>query len=1371
MKSGLLIKLPKNMELQRKELLKEVDQISCKDRYFMRRLIRNLPQMKSNNQQRRKQVILDKIHASQKIVQQRRFLVPKFLYPSELPITERKEEIIEAIRDYQVVVITGETGSGKTTQLPKMCLEAGRGIFGKIGCTQPRRIAATSLAKRVAQELNCQLGREVGYKIRFEEKTEKITLIQFITDGILLAEIQGDRFLNEYDCIILDEAHERTLNIDFLFGYLRQLLPKRPDLKLIITSATIDVEKFSNAFPQYYCPKRQGHFLTYHAPRQEDTRGKAAPIIEVSGRVYPVEMRYAPIDEAKEVRGDLTVIDMVKNAVEEILTETFQGDILVFMSGIQEIREAANQLKYLESEEFLVLPLFSRLTGAEQNRIFKKSNQRKIILATNIAETSITVPGVHYVIDTGRARISQYNTRSGTQGLPVKAISQSSANQRKGRCGRVSNGICIRLYSEEDFLARSIYATPEIQRSNLAEVILRMLALKLGKIETFPFIDPPESAQIRSGYSVLNELGAINEKKHLTPLGKEMTSLPVDPRTARMILQAKEENALYPVLIIASAISCQDPKEYSEDQKTQSDQKHAAFISKESDLMTLLNLWEHYHLTLAELKTQGKMRKFCRANFLSYRRIREWRDIHQQLTEIVKEKTWSADPPTNWDYDAIHRSLLTGYLSQIAQIKEKRTYQGTKNRELIIFPGSGQYSRRHEWIVATEIIETSRLFAHRVAKINPDWLESLGGDLCRKSWSEPRWDKKSSRVVVWEKVTLFGFTLVEKRQVNYGRINLEESTLIFVREALVEGKFNCKLPFWLHNQRLIQEIRESENRTRKRNLLVADETLEKFYLQRITGVSCLNDLKRIIKQRSGDKFLFMNKADLINQEPDHREELFPEHLEIGGGKCRLSYVFEPGTPQDGVTVELPWALLKSIREEPFEYLVPGLLQEKILWLMKNLTKSIRVKLVPVPEKAVQVWDEIISFRHSTDQVVTGYSTPKDFYHELSDTLFKVTKVYVEPESWSKNNLPDYLRMNFYVRNPHTNKVQQSRRLKDIQQKSAKKKDDWIDLIRPYEQHNIEEWNFGTLLEEVFLSKQGEVALWGYRTLIVENNRLNLTLCKSREDAEEKSLKALGFFLERELGEELSWVNRELRYPPETLNHFQTLWSDNPNLSLDVLQKKFGGRLNKVKNIFHEELQKKTFLLVCHGLCGYNDQNGQGLWSKNAFQRRLEHIKKESHGLGVRVVAWIRDSMNLQQQSLSLLQKSINQYQSDFLKSILNELNFFLSPDCLQEIPLEQWKHCPRILRSYLRRIEKCIQDPQSEKKKYDKVALYQLKCEALWKKRQQQKTIEYWFLTRFRWMLEELKVSVFAQDLKTAFPVSAKRLDNFLNENLLQLLN
>ena len=1297
-------------------------------------------------------------------VEARRSSIPPLTYPPRLPIADKIGEIKSAIRNNQVIVVTGETGSGKTTQLPKICLESGRGIYGKIGCTQPRRIAATSLARQVAKELKTDLGDLVGYKIRFENRVRDETLVQFATDGILLTEIQRDRYLSAYDTIIIDEAHERTLNIDFLLGYLKRILPKRRDLKLIVTSATIDVEKFSDAFPQFFHVRDRQFYLSSSDRSGGEAETAGAPVIEVSGRMYPVEVRYRPIDEMAEEQGDTCITAMVREAVEEILTETSQGDILVFLSGVQEIKESEERLQFLRKEGFDVLPLYGRLSGGEQNRIFRTGPKRKIILSTNIAETSITIPRIHYVVDSGRARISRYNARSGTQGLPVDRISQSSAEQRKGRCGRVSHGVCIRLYSEEDFHSRSRHSTPEIQRSDLSAVILRLMHLGLGDIRTFPFIDPPEPSQIRAGYRTLKELRGIVDTGRLSPLGREMAALPVDPRTACMILRGRRERVLQPVLIIAAAISCQDPREYPEDKKPQAQQKHARFHSEDSDLLSLLGVWEFYHKEWEKLKTQNKMRKFCKSNFLSYRKMREWRDIHAQLLDIARENRWNRDRTANLDYGAVHRCILAGYLTHIAKRGEKRLYLGTKNRELLLFPGSGQYKSRHEWIVAIEILETSRLFAHRVAKIDPEWLEELAGDLCRKSWTLPRWDPKNSRVVATETVKLFGFTIVDRRTVNYGPIDRAESTEVFIREALVEGNFNGNFPFWRHNCRLIESIRKQEDKTRRRNLLADSSVIERFYRERIADVSCLQDLQKLINRNSGDRFLFLSEKDVLLREREETEQLYPETIKIGDKECALQYRFDPETESDGVTVHLPQSLLNNVQNSSFEYLVPGLLLDKITWLIKNLPKETRRKLTPIPQKAQLVWEEMTSPTYSVDSKGLLPQTIREFYQNLSDKLFDATRVHVPPENWNRSELPDYFKMHFSVVDPKTGRVRTSRNLTELQGEGTKRKEDWNRLVGPLEQHQISDWSFPSLIEKVPLSHQDSLALWGYRTLTGDESGLKITFSKTKKEAETKSQEALPLLLERKLGADLGWLYRELRFPEETLDRFQNLWQQSDTkidaATFEALKGKFAANRHTKYKHFHDRVRDAAFAMIRSGLFGYR---GVPLWTQNAFEERVVDCRRQMNGLSRHVIDWIASALKRRQEVLADIAGRFpvpNQF-GDRLKE---ELAFFLNADCLTEIPLRQWPHCLRLLKVYQRRAERYSINSEREEARWKEIEPYRKAAIGLWRERETASVEKMWQIQQLKWMVEEFKVSIYAQELKTPFPVSPKRLDAFLQD-------
>ncbi|MGE5855494.1 MAG: ATP-dependent RNA helicase HrpA, partial [Syntrophaceae bacterium] len=769
-----------------------------------------------------------KLAAAASKKERRRGSLPRVSIPEALPIASRRADIIEAIRKNPVVIITGETGSGKTTQIPKMCIEAGRGIDGRIGCTQPRRVAAVTVSQRIAEEMGEDPGRSVGYKIRFEDRTSPEAFIKIMTDGILLMEAQADPFLNEYDTIIVDEAHERSLNIDFVLGILKNLLRKRRDLKVVITSATIDTEKFSAAFG-------------------------GAPIIEVSGRMYPVDIRYAPLDEALEQREEITHVEAAVRAVDEIIDTGESGDILVFMPTEQDIRETCDLLEGRDHRGVKIMPMYARLSSQDQRRVFIPLRERKIVVATNVAETSITIPGIRFVVDTGLARISYYNPRTRTSSLPVRPVSRSSADQRAGRCGRVEHGVCIRLYSREDYETRAPYTAPEILRSNLAEVILRMLSLRIEDPAAFPFVDPPAPKNIRGGYDVLEELGAIERENgeggdgryRLTARGRRMARLPLDPRISRMILEAEKEGCLGEILVIAAALSTQDPRERPAGKEKEADGAQALFVNASSDFLTLITIWERFHDSGPNARSPGRLRKFCRDHFLSFRRMKEWRDVHSQLREIVEEdapppggrnpeKKRDGDPQA-W-YGRIHRSVLSGYLSNIAVKKEKNTYGATGGRQVVVFPGSGLYNRGGDWIVAAEFVETTQLFARTAANIDREWLEALGGSLCRSVYLNARWDRKRGEVTALERVSLYGLVIVEGRRISYGRVDPQDATRIFIREALVPGEMERPLPFLAHNRDLIEQVRDMENRLRRRTFLTTDDVLAGFYEERLQDV-------------------------------------------------------------------------------------------------------------------------------------------------------------------------------------------------------------------------------------------------------------------------------------------------------------------------------------------------------------------------------------------------------------------------------------------------------------------------------------------------------------------------------------------------------
>ena len=837
---------------------------------------------------------------------------PKVSFPENLPITAKKTDIVDAIKEHPVVIISGDTGSGKSTQIPKMCLEAGRGIHGKIACTQPRRIAATTIAARIADELGETVGNSVGYKIRFKDRTSKRGYIKVLTDGMLLAEAQQDPRLTQYDTIIVDEAHERSLNIDFILGILKKLLKKRKDLKLIITSATIDTEKFSNGFDD-------------------------APVMQVSGRRYPVSVQYRPVDPELEEKGDMTYVDAAVKATEDIFRSGAFGDILVFMPTELDILETCERLVERKLKSVTVLPLFARLPGPQQAKVFSPANGRKVIVSTNVAETSLTIPGIKYVVDTGLARISRYTPRTRSTSLPISPISRSSANQREGRCGRLEKGVCIRLYSEEDYESRQEFTDPEILRSNLAEVILRMISLKLGRITAFPFLDRPNPRSIKDGFDLLVELGAVIRKKGepvLTSRGRMMSKMPIDPKISRMILEAESKGCVYDVAVIASALSIRDPRERPLEKAAQADQAHAQFRDSGSDFITLLNIWNHYHRSFKTLRTQNKMRKFCRNHFLSFVRMREWHHIHEQISNILKSQGIKNENDRKQNnmkdrYTAIHQSVLSGYLSNIAVKKDRNIYLAARGREAMLFPGSTLFSKSPNWIVAVEMVKTSRLFARTVAKIDPEWLETLGGSLCKSSYSNPHWEKKAGQVRAYEQVSLYGLLIVSNRRVSYGPIDPSLSHAIFVRSALVEGNTNKKFSFLLYNQTLMEEITKMEEKVRRRGIRVSDERMETFYSSRLPNVYDIRTLERCIRKRGSDDFLKMAKSDIIDEIPDPEEVArYPDEMNVGNGAFQFSYKFKPGKPDDGVTLKVPLNQASQVSPNELDWVVPGLFEGK-----------------------------------------------------------------------------------------------------------------------------------------------------------------------------------------------------------------------------------------------------------------------------------------------------------------------------------------------------------------------------------------------------------------------------------------------------------
>ena len=984
--------------------------------------------------------ITQKVRASQAKYALRLANLPKPEYPLELPVSSRRDEISEAIKKNQVVIVCGETGSGKTTQLPKICLELGRGVAGLIGHTQPRRIAARSVASRIAQELNSPLGEVVGYKVRFNDKLSENSYVKLMTDGILLAETQGDKFLNAYDTIIIDEAHERSLNIDFLLGYLKQLLPKRPDLKVIVTSATIDAERFSN------------HFAT------QTSVGiiEAAPVIEVSGRTYPVEIRYRPLGKAgfrakESAEADNTQFDLddetdsssesllgiprkaktearwleeddEEEAIEEAIMDAADdllrqgdGDILVFLPGEREIRDTAEHLRKYQGrstklKHIEVLPLFARLSIEDQQKIFKPHSARRIVLATNVAETSLTLPGIKYVIDAGLARMNRYSVRAKVEQLQIEKISQAAAKQRAGRCGRVSNGICIRLYSEQDFDGRPEFTEPEILRSSLASVILRMAALRLGDVADFPFIEPPSTRLIADGYLLLQELGAVDANRHITEIGLQLAKLPLDPRVGRMILAAKRESCLNEILIIASVLSMQDPRERPMDKREAADNAHSKFAAEGSDFMSYLKIWDFYDNTLKTKKSNKDLLNQCHANFLSFLRLKEWRELHGQIKQIIEEMDFKFNEKKA-SFEQIHKALLAGLLGNIGfKDGDADSYAGARGIRFFVAPGSGLKKARPKWVIAAELVDTSKLYARCVAKIEPDWIEPLARGLTESAYSGPRWDRKTGMVNAWERVSLYGLTIIPKRRVHYGPINATESREIFIREALANGDFDTKSSFFSANERLIAEVEELEHKARRQDVLVDEHQLFAFYDSKIPAD--ITNAASFEKWREGaeklsPKLLYLTRDDLMRHGADAITAVqFPEKMELGAAgekqkvEISLKYRFEPDHILDGVTAAVPLALLNQLDSIPTEWLVPGMLREKLTYLVKALPKTFRRVCVPVPEFVTGFLNQNTAGEGAIKQVLAAH-------------IQRVTTLKISVEDWIEET-PAHLLMNFSI---------------------------------------------------------------------------------------------------------------------------------------------------------------------------------------------------------------------------------------------------------------------------------------------------------------------------------------------------------------------
>ncbi len=1259
-----------------------------------------------------------------KKIAERRARLPRLAYPPALPIMARKDEIVAAIRKHPVVVITGETGSGKTTQIPKMCLEAGRGLTGLIGCTQPRRIAATTVARRIAEELDEEIGRSVGYKIRFDDKTPRDAFFKIMTDGILLMETHHDPLLRTYDTIIVDEAHERSLNIDFILGILKGLLARRRDLHIVITSATIDTEKFSKAFGD-------------------------APIIEVSGRLYPVEVRYQPLDPKLEEKGEITPVEAAVRAVDELIESRERGDILIFMPTEQDIRETCSLLAGRLREEVAILPLFSRLTTAEQQRVFRPLAARKIVVATNVAETSITIPGIRYVIDTGLARIAQYNPRSRTAGLPVRTISRSSADQRKGRCGRVQNGICVRLYGEEDYLGRPLYTPPEILRSNLAGVILRMLALNLGDIDAFPFIDRPPQKSIRDGIEILMELGAIEPEEkddrgpthpwRLTERGRIMARLPLDPRIARMILEARKEGCLPEVTIIAAALAIQDPRERPADKEAQADQAHAQFKDPASDFSALLNIWRRCHHRVTSPKTEGTLRKFCRDHFLSYRRVREWRDIHNQILTILTEQKIVPHKGTSGErqglkkegsdlYAAVHRSILSGFLGHIAVKKEKNLYTATQGRQAMVFPGSGLFNRAGNWIVAAEMVETSRLFARSVANIESAWLEELGGHLCRRTYFGPHWEKDRGEVVASEQVTLFGLVIVPGRSVSFGRIDPEESARIFIRSALVEGEIKRPLPFLTYNQALIEKIAGLEEKVRRHDLLIGEEEIAQFYEQRLLGIFDIRTLQRLIRDRGDDAFLRMSENDLLIKRPDPAEiALYPEAVSTGGWRLPFVYRFEPGKPLDGITLKIPVQAIPSLPAETLDWAVPGLLREKVMALLRGLPKEFRKRLQPLNQ--------------TCDVILREITQEGPLPTALGRFIFQRYGVDIPANLWPVAELEEHLKLRYAVVDGKGKELAAGRDIGVLRQEFVGEQESkaFAKARQTWEKSGLTAWDFGELPERIILAGGGHHAPLAYPSLTVSETGIGIRLFQSEPEARSAHRVGVSALLAIRFKDELKHLRKAIT----------------PTGDLKIWAASFGG-VKHLENAFVEKVMLDLF--------------PANIRTREDFEAHAEKVRPQILPGGQAVVRLASPPLKALYEATEQLRtlESANRGNRpvlSFLADLRQDLARLLPADFLIRHEEERLTHVVRYLRALTVRaergavhLEKALERGKEihELSRWHDEMLRGLPPYASGEKRQA--------LGEFAWMIEEYKVSLFAQELKTAIPVSRKRIDARMGE-------
>ncbi len=1287
------------------------------------------------------------IVASQAGRARRAAAVPAIAYPEDLPVVARRTEIMAAIRDHQVVLVCGETGSGKTTQLPKICLELGRGVDGMIGHTQPRRLAARAVAGRVAEELGTTLGDKVGYKVRFSDQVGEDSLIKLMTDGILLAELAHDRWLNAYDTLIVDEAHERSLNIDFLLGYLKQLLPKRPDLKLIITSATLDAARIA------------AHF--------------GAPVVEVSGRTYPVEVRYRPLrdpDAAEEETPDL--YQAIETAIDELLAAG-RGDILVFLPGEREIRDASHALRH-RRQQMEVLPLYARLSAADQQRIFHPRGGVRVILSTNVAETSLTVPGIRYVIDTGLARISRYSWRAKIQRLPIEKISRASANQRAGRCGRLGPGICIRLYDEEDFNRRPGFTEPEILRTNLAAVILQMAHLRLGDPEAFPFIDAPDARLIRDGYRLLGELQAVDRQRGLTPLGRQLARLPIDPRLGRMLLAARDTGALADVLVIACALAVQDPRERPFEAQQAADEQHARFSDAHSDFLALLKLWHYLEQRAGELSASA-MQRLCREEFLSYRRFREWRDLHHQLRLALEELGVKVgapipSPPTPLrlgavrdapsslagfaslaslspegdrflsrspagrgdrgggrpkdDYAAIHRAILTGLLDQIGFREEKTQYLGCRGRRFFLFPGSGLRSRPPKWLMAAEITETTKVYARTAASIQPEWVEQLGAHLLRHDYGEPYWQARQARVGGDDRISLYGLIINPKKPVNYAAIDPVRAREVFIRHALVYGEWDRPPTVIEQNRAAVEAVEDLEARTRRRDLLVDEQVLFDFYDARLPPeVNSGASFAHWFKHHPHPEDLRLTEAALVREDaPPVAKDAFPSHWTQNGLRLPLSYRFAPGEEDDGVTLCIPLGVLRQVDAARCEWLVPGLLEEKIQALIRGLPKALRKHFVPAPD-----------FAKAVHQSLQGEAFGEGPLTEaIAAALKRMTGIDIPREAWG-SELPPHLVMRYAVLDRAKQVIASGRDLDALRQRLAGE----IEAQKPpprqrsFERGGLVDWDFGPLPEYVEIEEDG-YAIRRYPALVAEADGPALRLLHTEAEARRAMRDGLRALLRQRLKQEIRYLDKHI-----------------PDMAQHCLRFAAVATCQVLKDDLIDAAIQRAFL-----------DGRDPARDAQSFNRCLDEGRPRLMDVANRLSALLGEVLPVYLGVQKRLSGSLPLSWVEAAQDIRRQLDALIYPGFLLATPPTWLTELPRYLKAIAKRLDRLSQSP-------DRDRLLRVQLEPLSKRLESIDALalaQTPALLRYRWLLEELRVSLFAQELGTLEKVSVQRLERFWQE-------